>query len=366
LKLIAQAPGKLILLGEYAVLAGAPALAAAIDRFARVSIQPASRSHFLLSVPTLNVSELPFSINLKGQVDFGQKLDDDLLRKLRFITHTLEFAGSLLCSRSRKFPPRNITIEMMDFFTQPNDKKLGIGSSAALTVALLAALLYFDGAGPLDHDDLMQKALNAHRRAQGNVGSGVDIAASVHGGMFRYKKSPKDATSHTRIQRLSTPPDLHIRCIWTGKSASTRKLVQTVYQFREASPSDYQELISRLTQLSADGCRAFNRNDIQAFLTIVHQYYQHLLILGQKSQASIISREHHQLAEIIHRAGGSYKPSGAGGGDLGLAFGHRASVMQKITEEVNSAGFQIVNLKTDAPGVQIKHLGEINEVFSNP
>ena len=254
----------------------------------------------------------------------------------------------------------------MEFFAQPGNMKLGIGSSAALTVALLAALLYFDNAGPLDHDDLLHKALNAHHRAQGNLGSGIDIAASVYGGMFRYKKSPKDASALVRVERLSMPPDLHIRCIWTGKSASTRKLVQTVYQFKQASPSDYQDLISRLTQLSADGCSAFSRNDIQAFLTIIRQYHQQLLILGQKSQAPIISREHHQLSEIIHRAGGSYKPSGAGGGDLGLAFSHRASVMQKITEEVSSAGFQIVNLKTDAPGVQIKRLGKINEVFSNP
>lgn len=366
MKIIAQAPGKLILLGEYAVLAGAPALATAIDRFARVSIQPANRPHFLLNIPTLGISDLPFSIHQQGQVEFRRAVDDDLLRKLRFFVHPVELAGSILSTRSRKFPPLKIKLEMKEFFAQPENMKLGIGSSASLTVALLAALLYFDGTGPLDHDDLMQKALNAHRRAQGNVGSGVDIAASVYGGVFRFNKSPKDVSFIVRVERQTLPPDLHIRCIWTGKSASTRKLVQTVYRFKQAYPSDYQDLISRLTQLSADGCRAFSRNDIQAFLTIVQQYYQQLLILGQKSQAPIISHEHHQLTEIIHRAGGSYKPSGAGGGDLGLAFGQRASVMQKITHEVNSAGFQIVDLKTGAPGVQIKRLGENNEVFSNP
>ena len=53
----ARAPGKLFVTGEYAVLEGAPALVAAVDRYARVSVLPGNgpgvvvESHALKSAP---------------------------------------------------------------------------------------------------------------------------------------------------------------------------------------------------------------------------------------------------------------------------------------------------------------------------
>ncbi|MCW8846391.1 MAG: hypothetical protein OQK99_11185 [Gammaproteobacteria bacterium] len=41
-----SAPGKLILAGEYAVLDGAPGLVMAVDRRARVSLEPSSDEHW--------------------------------------------------------------------------------------------------------------------------------------------------------------------------------------------------------------------------------------------------------------------------------------------------------------------------------
>ena len=110
----------------------------------------------------------------------------------------------------------------------------------------------------------------------------------------------------------------------------------------------------RPTSSSADGCAAFQRKDVLSFLTIIRQYYQQLVILSQCSHAPIITSEHEQLANIVQQAGGAYKPSGAGGGDLGLAFSHSISVRQKISKEIDGIGFRIMNLKIGAPGVKIE------------
>ena len=55
----AQAPGKLLLLGEYAVLEGAPALVVAVDRLARVRVASAER--FEISAPQVGIDGLEFA-----------------------------------------------------------------------------------------------------------------------------------------------------------------------------------------------------------------------------------------------------------------------------------------------------------------
>jgi phosphomevalonate kinase len=61
-------------------------------------------------------------------------------------------------------------------------KQLGLGSSAAITVALTAALLAQGGRADMDRPGLLHLATVAHRQLQGG-GSGSDVAAAVHGGI---------------------------------------------------------------------------------------------------------------------------------------------------------------------------------------
>ena len=61
-------------------------------------------------------------------------------------------------------------------------RKLGLGSSAAVAVAVTFALLSRGKAGaPLDA--VFRTALRAHRAAQGGRGSGYDVAVATHGGI---------------------------------------------------------------------------------------------------------------------------------------------------------------------------------------
>ena len=66
-------------------------------------------------------------------------------------------------------------------------KKAGFGSSAAVVVAAIASVLDFHGykAGK---DEIFKLATIAHYSAQGKIGSGFDVAASVYGGVFVYSR----------------------------------------------------------------------------------------------------------------------------------------------------------------------------------
>src|SRR5690606_33184654 len=69
------------------------------------------------------------------------------------------------------------------------DRKLGLGSSAAILVAALGAVRgaeFSDDAGL--RRAIEAPALRAHREAQGG-GSGIDVAASIHGGTLIARRA---------------------------------------------------------------------------------------------------------------------------------------------------------------------------------
>ena len=64
----------------------------------------------------------------------------------------------------------------------------------------------------------------------------------------------------------------------------------------------------------------------------------------------ILSEDHRLLLRIANRHGVSYKPSGAGGGDFGLAFGLDRTLLDDFCSEVLEGGFGVLDLDLDQSG----------------
>ena len=89
-----KAPGKLILLGEYALLEGAPGIVCAVDRFAYVSVKDAPDSFFVLDSPSLKLSGIRFTVHKNGKVNFITPLIEEKLQQLKLqslITTLIKF-----------------------------------------------------------------------------------------------------------------------------------------------------------------------------------------------------------------------------------------------------------------------------------
>ncbi len=140
---VASAPGKIVLSGEYAVLDGVPAISMAVGRRAVVTLANSSSGECNLSAPGFAGAD-----------------------KYRIL--------DAVCDGVR--PEKNIKLDSRAFSDGGN--KTGIGSSAALTVALVASLN--------ESEDVLSEALLAHRAAQGGAGSGVDVATAVRGGLIEF------------------------------------------------------------------------------------------------------------------------------------------------------------------------------------
>lgn len=329
----ASAPGKLFLLGEYAVLHGAPALLTAVDRRARVTIGTAARD-FTVTAPNLGLNaQLNADGSLPDDLGAGEK---DQLRVFTAVRETLIDDGLL-----PTLPALAVSIDSSPFWAT-GAGKLGLGSSAAVAVALTSALTRAAGVR-LERDRLCEVAIRAHRASQGGTGSGGDVAASVYGGLIGY-------TSGRPVEPLNWPKDVTMLVVVTGTGSSTPDLVARVKEYGEQDPEQHHADLERLAGLAAQAPHALA--SAEEFLDLASRYFDALDQLDSHSGAGIITQRHRELRQIAAESGAVFKSSGAGGGDVGLVFCNGPLQAKRALEALTEAGAQVLPLGLAAAGVQ--------------
>ena len=298
MKIDASAPGKIVLAGEYAVLLGAPAICVTVNRRAVAIIGESTSGECQLETPGFD-----------GDDRFG-----------------------IIDAVCGERPARNITLDTRAF--ADDGAKLGLGSSAALTVALAAA----EG----QSEDVLAEALRAHRELQGGKGSGVDIAAAVHGGLIHYEMEG------ARVQRLDWPAGLHMRVIWTGVPASTRDSIEKLAA-RATRPSR-----SALLLAAPRMAEAWVSGDAQR---ILEEYLPYVGVLRQFSvdhDLGIFDAGHEELTDAAVSDGLVYKPAGAGGGDIGVLFGSSEDELETFLARRRELIHRVIDCAPDSNGVRLE------------
>lgn len=353
MRIKSRAPGKLILLGEYAVLEGVPALVTAVDRLAEVVLQTTNADHCIIEAPDIGISRLPFTFDGTGKVTFIETVEDETLKKLSFLLTVIEEVQELFGSNLYSVPSFELSLNTSQFFNAEK-QKLGLGSSAAVTAALLSVLCQFrnkDFDIEKQRERIFKISLQIHRKAQNNIGSGIDIAATVFGGVLKYKIMDKTYNTLPIHEKLTIPGDLHILFVWTGESASTTQFVRKVNEFKANQSSSFHKIIDRMQHSSTSGIKGIQQKNIDQFMQAVNQYFEAMKELGEQSKKKIVSEAHQKIHDLVAAEEGAYKPSGAGGGDIGIAFCDSAARKSSIAKKLIKSGFNIINLQLAESGV---------------
>lgn len=332
----ASAPGKLFITGEYAVLDRAPAMLTAVDVRAICRMSRAGSKTWRLSTPPLDVTPAVFSI------------EDDLPCWEGEPVALFDAAWRGLSEKQRKTLAAsgwNISLDTSAFFLK--DRKLGLGSSAAATAALMGCL--WTAAGELPAEEEAFTALKqAHTAWQGG-GSGADLAVAMAGGTLLYRRDPRIAAP------VALPEGLEILPVWSGKPASTGGFLKRLAEFQEKSPQVFRERFAVLEKEAEEAALAAAGGDIAAFLEAFVDSGAALRALGTAAGLDIWSSVHEDIARIVSDAGGVYKPSGAGGGDVGLAVlpAGDAQQLEGLKSSLSSAGYSILPLRFGARGLHV-------------
>jgi phosphomevalonate kinase len=300
---IARAPGKLVLSGAYSVLEGAPCLVAAVDRYA---IADAAR-------PADFVTD-----EVRAAIDMGA------------IAAAPWFDASALRERA----------------PDGSSRKLGLGSSAAILLASLAAALAdrFADAGAM-RAALYPIALAAHRKAQGG-GSGVDVAASTFGGVLR---ADLQANGDLPVSPHPLPRGTVVEVFASPVSAVTRELLAKVRALAAQDPARHRAC---LDAAGAGARAAVEARSIDDLLRAVDAQTDALGALGEAAGASIVTAEVAALRPLAAAERAVFAPSGAGGGDIAFFAGHAPS-SPAFRERAEALGLARVDLVVGAEGASI-------------
>jgi phosphomevalonate kinase len=337
MRIVGSAPGKLVLLGEYAVLEGAPALVVAVNRRARVTITQTGGKDYVIDAPSLGVRDARCRLR-DGRIGWSDRKPaaaDKLILACSIIEAE---AGGAPLSAFRAM------LDTDAFFTGPGGSKLGLGSSAALTVAFSGAI-HALRRGPAPQ---MERLIAVHRQMQGGHGSGLDIAASLNGGVIAYRMGD----GRPGVEPLGLPTGVGIACVWSGKSASTGDFLQRLASWHRHEPTGYNALMKRLGMVAEAGVAAARNDDAAGFLDAAAHYAERLVELGRASGVDIVTPEHVKMAEVAAASGVVYKTCGAGGGDIGIAFATDDDRLADFRQRLEKMDFHALELTQDPQGLR--------------
>jgi len=150
---------------------------------------------------------------------------------------------SLECNLFKHLPPHSLYLDTTDFFDSQGRKR-GFGSSAALTVALSAAL---QRVAQLELDP--QWAVRAHRAAQGGKGSGYDVLTSFYGGWGRFEGGFEPSRSFLPIPTSNLPTHLGLRA--GPLAVSTTSAIVLYSKWKLEQPQAYKTWWNETQKLHA-------------------------------------------------------------------------------------------------------------------
>ena len=302
----ASAPGKIILLGEHAVVYGRPALAMAIDLRFRCKITPSD------------------SVSINGwEIDRA---------KHPYTSHILNehWSGGIDIETSSTIPSGS-----------------GLGSSAALCASLNAAIMASGGAS--DEEEIAQRSFDAELKTQGSA-SPVDTSASVHGQVIAVNLQggrPLWDISHGgnnwNISHIDVPR-MTMVIGHTGISAPTGPLVAKVRRYYDHS-NFAKDIVDEIGSLTEDAALALSSGDRVGLGAMMTENHKLLSILG------VSSRELDKLVDASLPYSFGAKLTGAGGGGSMVALTDRPD---RVCEAIERHGGTPYIISSGQPGAMVE------------
>ncbi len=286
------ASGKVILLGEHAVVYGIPAIAAGIDRGAR------AEAHRTAS---------PSRLKIGGREALADETSGDNLERA-FAALLAKLHGCVEVTAETDLPMGG-----------------GLGSSAALGVAIAKASLTALGE-PCDAESVSARAMAWERVHHGNP-SGIDTAAALQGGILRYVRGEG-------VTPLRCNEGLTLAVGWSGQGASTKRMVESVATLVSADSLRFSAQINEISAIVEASGHALKTSDLAALGALFDR--NHAILASWALSTPALE----SLCAIARRTGAhGAKLTGAGGGGSAIALVDDDGAAERVLAAWREAGY---------------------------
>lgn len=314
-----SAPGKLMLLGEHAVVYGHPCLVTTVNQRMRVAVEKLSPSILTLEAEDVELIgyKKPIRKLGKGKIPKRAMFIEIAMRNF-FYKYSIQ-SGLNVITKS-EFSPQ-----------------FGFGSSSAVTVCLIKALseLFKINLTLQEIFDLSYKTISDIQKE----GSGFDAAAAIYGGTLYF-------TAGGKIIEPLPIDELNLVVGYSGVKADTVSMINLLKEKIYTYKSGVEKIFDKIADLVKEAKKSLLSKDWIRFGTLMNFNQDYLEDLG-------LSTEKLGSMILAARKAGVYgaKLSGAGGGDCMIALVTPENKKQVATA-IERVGGEIVEVTTNVEGVK--------------
>ena len=300
MKTVVSAPGKLMLLGEHAVVYGYPCLVTAVSSRVKVEIEMMSSG---IKIEAPQVKDISF-----------------VEESLKLFKEKFKFKGGLSIKTHSEF-----------------SSQYGFGSSSAVTVATLYGLSQLFKLN-LSKREIFDLGLEITLRIQ-KVGSGFDIAAATFGKTLYF------ITGGKKIEVVPID-ELPLVVGYSGVKASTPKIVNQIKERLIKEKAKIFSIFNKIGKIVEAGKQSLLTKNYQELGFLMNENHRLLKELG------VSTAKLDKMCEAAIKAGAyGAKLSGAGGGDCMIALVPKLRQL-KIEKAIEKIGGKIIKVNNNAYGVQ--------------
>lgn len=356
-----KVPGKLMVAGEFAVLEPYQNLIVmAVDRFVYAKIEKSDEN--LLTLENFDLRNLHWNFHDRGiHIDSTDK-------RVNFVEQAMAIACNYL--REQSIPIVPFSLKINSELDDDSGLKYGLGSSAAVVTAVITAILSKHLKSAPSAKLIFKLAAISHVKTQGN-GSGADIAASTYGGVLQYSSFQAewllDELNRTNtltdlvetdwkyltIKQIEFSRNLSVCVGWTGKPASTAKLVDKILELKVNNPDQFRQFLTCSKKAVDEILQSVTSGSISGLLEGIKRNRHCLAVVGQNAGVEIETDLLAELSDLAEKLGGAGKLSGAGGGDCGIAFIPSIEKVDQLQKAWENAGIRPLAIQPYFKGAQL-------------
>jgi mevalonate kinase len=319
-KITVSAPGKLMLLGEHAVVYNHPCLVTAVDQRMRATVETLDVLEFQLEAEDVKVTgyKKPLSELGLGDIPKGAKFVEIALKNI-----------------NEKYP---LKTGLKITTTSEFSSQFGFGSSSASTVCTVKAISEIMNLN-LSEKEIFDLSYKTVLDIQGK-GSGFDVAAAVYGGTLYF------VTGGKLIEPLNIK-SLPLIVGYSGVKADTVTLMNQVKASFANRQDRLNEIYNSIEVLVNDAKDAALKMKWNKLGDLMNKNQKYLKELGVS-----IDKLDNMIGTAIKAGAYGAKLSGAGGGDCMIALSSKDK-RQAVIDDINSVG-KVIDVKTNAEGVRVE------------
>ena len=134
---------------------------------------------------------------------------------------------------------------------------------------------------------------------------------------------------------------MYLKVLTTHQDGSTKRLVKNYKKASNLYAKEFKNTLEQFMDIAQNLSNVWKSEDVANIISLLKAYDVQIKKIDKIGDIGIYTQLHTKVQNIASRHNVFYKPSGAGGGDIGLAFSSSLDELNDFTDEISTTNWNI-------------------------